>query len=220
MPSVLLALVGPAQSWGTSSRFSIRDAGTEPSKSGVIGLVASALGRSRSESIEDLAALRMGVRIDAEGVVQRDYQTALGAIRADGSANKDAVVSTRYFLADAAFLVALEGEQTVIEALDRALLARVGRSSSVGRPFLRRPRSRAASPTKTSRARSQRERGPPRRGGTGNRQGFASKLVKRCLSAPSSKCHLITRRSSETTSRSRSSRGGSREGPSASTRCL
>lgn len=121
MACVLLALTGPAQSWGTTSRFTVRDSGTEPSKSGVVGLCAAALGRKRYEPIGDLASLRMGVRVDTEGLLQRDYHTAEGAIKADGSSNKEAVVSTRYFLADAAFLVALEGDQELIGRLDRAL---------------------------------------------------------------------------------------------------
>ena len=39
----------------------------EPSKSGVLGLICAALGRDRSESLDDLASLRMGVRVDREG---------------------------------------------------------------------------------------------------------------------------------------------------------
>ncbi|MGO9028933.1 MAG: type I-E CRISPR-associated protein Cas5/CasD [Acidimicrobiales bacterium] len=123
MACLVLALAGPAQSWGTSSRFEVRDSGNEPSKSGVVGLLASALGRARNEPIADLAGLRMGVRVDAEGTLQRDFQTAQGAIRADGSSNKDAVMSSRHFLADAAFLVALEGASELIGALKTAMAA-------------------------------------------------------------------------------------------------
>ena len=60
MPTLLLRLVGPMQSWGTTSRFDERDTQLEPSKSGVLGLICAALGRDRSEPVEDLAALRMG----------------------------------------------------------------------------------------------------------------------------------------------------------------
>lgn len=123
MACLLLALAGPAQSWGASSRFEVRDTGTEPSKSGVVGLLASALGRPRSAPIGDLASLRMGVRVDAEGTIQCDYQTASGAIRSDGTKNDAAVTSRRYFLADAAFLVVLQGSPTLIEELDTALRA-------------------------------------------------------------------------------------------------
>lgn len=108
--TLLLWLVGPMQSWGTQSRFVHRDAGREPSKSGVIGLVCAALGRPRHEPVDDLAALKMGVRVDREGVMSRDYHTARDCVRADGTPNKDAVISERFYLADAAFLVGLEGD--------------------------------------------------------------------------------------------------------------
>ena len=48
------------QSWGVQSHFPERDSGREPSKSGVIGLLCAALGRPRTVSIADLAALRKG----------------------------------------------------------------------------------------------------------------------------------------------------------------
>lgn len=112
------------QSWGTRSHFDERDTGLEPSKSGVLGLLAAALGRSRTESIDDLAALRMGVRVDREGVIRYDYQTALGVFRADGSKLRDdeTVQSWRYYLADAVFLVGLEGgDRTLLESINAAL---------------------------------------------------------------------------------------------------
>ncbi len=122
MPTLLLRLVGPMQSWGTTSRFDQRDTGKEPSKSGVIGLLAAALGIDRQKwtELEPLTRLSMGVRHDRSGVLKSDYQTAGCAdsdsvIRANGTLSDDGVVSQRQYLADAAFLVALEGD-------DRALL--------------------------------------------------------------------------------------------------
>ena len=53
MNTLLLRLAGPMQSWGTQSRFTIRDTGYEPSKSGVIGLLCAALGKPRDESHPD-----------------------------------------------------------------------------------------------------------------------------------------------------------------------
>ena len=47
MPTLLLGLAGPLQSWGTTSRFDRRETDLEPSKSGVLGLVCAALGRDR-----------------------------------------------------------------------------------------------------------------------------------------------------------------------------
>lgn len=113
MNTLLLRLAGPMQSWGVQSRFTVRDTGREPSKSGVIGLLCAALGRPRHEPVDDLAALTMGVRVDCEGVVARDYHTAGkgGILRASGTVEReDLVVSSRYYLADARFLVGLEGD--------------------------------------------------------------------------------------------------------------
>lgn len=120
--TLLIRLQGPMQSWGTRSRFEIRDTEREPTKSGVIGLLCAAWGRERSESVEDLAALKMGVRVDREGVLQNDYQTVEGVVSADGSPNKDAQTSRRYYLSDAAFVVALEGDTELLKTVNRKLL--------------------------------------------------------------------------------------------------
>lgn len=119
MPTLLMRLAGPMQSWGTTSRFDERDSQLEPSKSGVIGLICAALGRDRAEPVDDLAGLKMGVRVDREGLLMRDYQTATGVISAAGKVDKDrTVISPRYYVADAAFLVGLEGD-------DHGLLATI-----------------------------------------------------------------------------------------------
>lgn len=123
MPTLLLRLMGPMQSWGTTSRFDQRDTGNEPSKSGVIGLLAAAMGIDRKNwtDLEPLARLSMGVRHDRPGVPKKDYQTAGCAttdtiIKADGTQAKDGVVSQRFYLADAAFLVGIEGDdRTLLE---------------------------------------------------------------------------------------------------------
>lgn len=130
MSVLLLRLAGPMQSWGTQSRFTVRDTGMEPSKSGVIGLVCAALGRDRSKSVDDLAALRMGVRVDREGVMKMDYHTAggthrvgdkYGVVTADGKPGRT-VTSNRYYLADADFLVGLEGDDAeCLEEIHEAL---------------------------------------------------------------------------------------------------
>jgi CRISPR system Cascade subunit CasD len=120
MSCVLLRLEGPLQSWGYRSRFSDRDTGLEPSKSGVIGLLCCALGRDRSESPGDLARLRMHVRVDRQGSILSDYQTAgAGVFRgsreyfaptSSGTRSANAVLQRKHYLQDASFLVALEGD--------------------------------------------------------------------------------------------------------------
>jgi CRISPR system Cascade subunit CasD len=130
MPTLLLRLAGPMQSWGTTSRFDQRDTGKEPSKSGVIGLLAAAMGIDRENwtDLEPLTLLSMGVRHDRPGVPKRDYQTAGCAvidtiIKADGTQAKDGgVVSQRFYLADATFLVGLEGaDRSLMKSLHAAL---------------------------------------------------------------------------------------------------
>jgi CRISPR system Cascade subunit CasD len=113
------------QSWGTTSRFDERDTGKEPSKSGVVGLLAAALGIDRAnwEDLEPLTCLTMGVRHDRPGVPRRDYQTAQNIISADRSKIHDTAVTTRDYLADAIFLVGLEGsDRTLLEAIHGTLL--------------------------------------------------------------------------------------------------
>ena len=109
MATLLLRLQGPMQAWGVQSRFGVRDTAREPSKSGVIGLLCAALGRDRTESVEDLAELRMGIRVDKAGSVQMDFHTANEVLKAGGGI-KNTEISRRYYLADAAFLVGLESD--------------------------------------------------------------------------------------------------------------
>lgn len=127
--TLLLRLQGPMQAWGTQSRFEQRDTGREPSKSGVIGLICAALGRPRAEPLDDLAALRMGVRVDHEGKLEVDYHTTGGGtwrkrdygVATVGGGLGGTVLSQRFYLADADFLVGLEGDGPEQEALLRQI---------------------------------------------------------------------------------------------------
>lgn len=117
---LLIACVGPMQSWGTRSRFQERDTEREPSKSAVIGMLCAALGRDRELPVDDLASLRMGVRVDREGILRKDFQTAQNVAVASGGSPQD-LLSNRYYLADAAFLVGLEGNIQLLEKLHSSL---------------------------------------------------------------------------------------------------
>lgn len=122
-----LWLSAPLQSWGTSSRFEVRATDLMPSKSGVIGLLCAALGRSREQSVDDLAALRFGVAIERRGSVLRDFHT-VGAgtdpVAVASGARGRGVVTERYYLEDASFVAGLESPD---EALTRELLYAVRR---------------------------------------------------------------------------------------------
>ena len=107
--TLLIRLEAPMQAWGVQSKFSVRDTCREPTKSGVIGLLCCALGRRRDENLDDLVDLRMGVRVDREGMLMKDFQTARDILYANGKPGAN-TISQRFYLADAVFLVGLEGE--------------------------------------------------------------------------------------------------------------
>lgn len=115
MTALLLRLASPLQSWGTASRFARRNTDRIPSKSGIIGLLAAAQGRRRTDPLEELLNLRIAVRTEQSGRVERDFQTASGP---DGGVFS---LSYRQYLADAVFLAAVEGERGLLESLQQAL---------------------------------------------------------------------------------------------------
>ncbi len=104
MATLLLRLAGPLQSWGEESKFETRRTMDMPTKSGVIGMLAAAMGLPRDASLERLSALRFGVRVDKEGELLRDFHIA------KGRKDKDAYRTYRFYLADAVFLAGLESE--------------------------------------------------------------------------------------------------------------
>ena len=128
MRTLLLRLAAPLQSWGTESKFDIRHTHREPSKSGVIGLLACALGIRRDDSaaLAELSELSFGVRVDQEGQQLMDYQTVKSyKSKEDYLDEADPVAAYqtyRYYLADAVFLAAVSSDDDVLmEKLEAAL---------------------------------------------------------------------------------------------------
>ncbi len=118
MSTLLLRLAAPMQAWGVDSDFETRRTLPYPTKSGVIGMLAAALGRGRQDSLEDLNQLRFGVRIDQEGELLRDFHTA----RPEGKSDNASYTTVRYYLCDAIFLVGLESEnKAFLEQLEYCL---------------------------------------------------------------------------------------------------
>lgn len=109
MATLLLRLAAPLQAWGGSSKFEVRKTESYPTKSGVIGMIAAALGRRRDESLDDLNSLRFGVRVDQGGKLLRDFHMVHSA--------KSSYLTTRYYLADAVFVVALESDDAAFLAM-------------------------------------------------------------------------------------------------------
>lgn len=121
MATLLMRLQAPMQAWGVSSHFGVRDTCREPTKSGVIGLICAALGRPRSAPLDDMAALKMGVRVDREGKKMKDYHIAQDIYKASGGRPKGTELSNRYYLSDSVFLVGLEGKIDILEKIHAAL---------------------------------------------------------------------------------------------------
>lgn len=128
MPNtLLLRLEGPLQAWGERARWSVRDTSPEPTKSGIVGLLACALGQNSDDDLRQLSRqVRIGVRCDRPGTTMTDYHTIVGGVMsAEGKIKINAnthepetVVSRRSYLCDAAFLVAIQAD-------DAALIARL-----------------------------------------------------------------------------------------------
>lgn len=116
MPTLLIELAGPQQAWGSRSRFSTRATELAPTKSGVIGLIAAALGMERTAPLDRFDGIRFGVRIDQPGRLERDFQTTRSL---DGGTSFP--LSQRYYLADSVFLAGIEGSREELIAYRDAL---------------------------------------------------------------------------------------------------
>ena len=105
MATLLLRLAAPLQAWGSDSKFNIRSTGREPTKSGVIGMIAAAMGIQRNDDpklLDPLNKLKFGVRVDREGKLLKDFHMVH-----EMSGKKDSHVTERYYLSDAVFLAGL-----------------------------------------------------------------------------------------------------------------
>jgi hypothetical protein len=81
-----------------------RDTDYIPTKSGVIGMLAAALGRKRDEAVDDLSRLKFGIRVDRPGARLEDFQiTYMGE-------KLNANLANKVYLSDAVFLAGLSYE--------------------------------------------------------------------------------------------------------------
>ncbi|PWH15264.1 MAG: type I-E CRISPR-associated protein Cas5/CasD [Ardenticatenia bacterium] len=128
--TLFLRLEGPLQAWGERARWGVRDSAPEPTKSGVVGLLACALGLQADADIQALSRqVRIGVRCDLPGEPLRDYHTVVGGVlsaegkikRTGSTGEIETVVSERYYLADASFLVAVQAPPELIERMAEAV---------------------------------------------------------------------------------------------------
>lgn len=143
-PCLALLLDGPMQSWGFASRFTRRTTALHPTKSGICGLLAAALGYDKHSADEPAQVARLAAlscttvtlpkkRGSGELPMLRlsDYHTIGGGFddvdwmkmprSADGKTLKNAVISERHYLLDARFGVLLEGEADFLTEIAAAL---------------------------------------------------------------------------------------------------
>lgn len=133
-----LLLDAPMQSWGHASRFERRTTALHPTRSGVFGLLAAALGIDKyaddeAAKLDRFAPLRVttvtlprhqrGHRRAYLPIVRlEDYHTVTGIRRASGKVDDDATVQTyRHYLLDARFGVLIGGPGELLAELAAAL---------------------------------------------------------------------------------------------------
>ena len=138
MPNTLfLRLTGPMQSWGERARWSVRDTASEPTKSGITGLLACALGLNADHDLHSLSEkIRIGIRCDQSGTRLLDYHTVGGGydepmlLMADGKPKyipntnpklPHTEPTHRAYLCDASFFVAIQSDDETITQLAQAV---------------------------------------------------------------------------------------------------
>ena len=143
MTGFLLPLDGPMQSWADTGFGQLREAGPFPSRAGVLGVVAAALGIPRGHA--DLVALhdafRVHVAVGRPGQVRRDFHTV------ETDPKKDKTLTWRDYHHDARFAALVEADDDALvaeaaDALRRPVYAAfLGRRSCVpAEPLLPSPR--------------------------------------------------------------------------------
>lgn len=131
MSGLILRLAGPLQSWGEHSVFADRDTAGFPTRSGLIGLFAAALGLPRGEPLIRFEPLRITIRVDTPGVLLTDFHTVGGNLppartvpTAEGKrrpGDTGTIVTRRHYLSDAVFTVAVTSPDDQTTAIATAL---------------------------------------------------------------------------------------------------
>ena len=113
---IMLRLEGVLQSWGEASAWDNRGTENFPTKSAITGLIACAMGLEREdpEILQLMQSMTIGIRADRPGQAVCDFHTVQGMpniLNAAGKGrgkNGNTIVSHRWYLQDASFLVVIE----------------------------------------------------------------------------------------------------------------
>jgi len=142
--ALAIYLDAPLQSWGVSSRFQRRGTESAPSKSGMLGLIAAAMGIDKhgpdeSERLAPLSACRFSVFPVAKGekpapvLRLEDFHTVGGGYDRDDPVNKlriarkasggvsTTIITRRFYLEQARFAAVLEGDSGILQKAADAL---------------------------------------------------------------------------------------------------
>ena len=137
-------LDAPLQSWGVLSKFQRRGTESYPSKSGVLGLVAAAMGidkrdASEADKLKPLASCKFSAFAVALSDKQQpvsqleDYHTVGGGYDRDDPVQRlrisrkasggtsTTVVTRRFYLEQARFVVVLEGDEELLQKASGSL---------------------------------------------------------------------------------------------------
>lgn len=127
---LILQLEGVTQSWGTETLEDFRPTSSYPTQSAILGLLGACLGIERKE-IQQKTDLANSIDTAILAVQKKqkrfdrieDFHTVLNATKVDGSVNKHAVLSTREYLCDSSFLVAIEQTPSAVFSLEKIVAA-------------------------------------------------------------------------------------------------
>lgn len=144
-PYLVFRLYGPMASWGEVAVGEYRPTSLQPSRSAILGLIASALGISREDEpahIDLASSIGCAMYVDAPGILLRDYHTIqvpggrkgaryatrkdeLSARDKDGARDLNTILSTRDYWCDSAYSVCLwsrkQDERFSLESIQAAL---------------------------------------------------------------------------------------------------
>lgn len=115
------------QSWGREAHWDQRGSHPMPTKSGIAGMLACAMGVERNDERtgEIARSFRMGVRADRPGTVLEDFHTVTGSPLLTAERKKrtsgNTIITRREYLEDASFLVVLEADHDQLEMFRSAL---------------------------------------------------------------------------------------------------
>jgi len=129
--TVPLVFDAPLQSWGHQDLFTRRNTLPFPTQSAVVGMIAAAMHLARGsvdegDRLPDLNAVRMmACRLGQKGnrrsvTLLTDYHTVMGARTASGK-TKPTELTNRDYLLDSKFIVLLQGTDSVLVEIVRAL---------------------------------------------------------------------------------------------------